>query len=207
MPSCEKWAYPRFFCSAERRWRMTTTDLADAARRAARAGGRSARFRARGGRAVGGGRRTRSSASSSTARAASIIDAIGSANRWVSELLDEADPITRRTCSRSPRRASTVRCVKRADFDRFAGETVTHEDDAGRETRHLHRRSSSASKATTSIVDVDGERVCVPYDDIQKARLKGVVDFGNERGQLRARISTLMQALRLLAQRRTSTSF
>ena len=42
----------------------------------------------------------------------------------------------------------------------------------------------SASRATTSSLDVDGERVRVPYETIQKARLKGVVDFGKERGQL-----------------------
>jgi ribosome maturation factor RimP len=34
------------------------------------------------------------------------------------------------------------------------------------------------------VVEVDGDRVSVPYETIQKARLKGVVDFGNERGQL-----------------------
>ena len=32
------------------------------------------------------------------------------------------------------------------------------------------------------VLDVDGERVSIPFETIQKARLKGVVDFGKERG-------------------------
>ena len=87
---------------------MTNDRSRCTAHRAARAGGCGARFRARGGRAL-------------RAAAAPVIrvlldreggidlDAIGSASEWVSELLDERTRSARRTCSRSPRRASTAR--------------------------------------------------------------------------------------------------
>ena len=32
------------------------------------------------------------------------------------------------------------------------------------------------------VLEVEGERVKIPFETVQKARLKGVVDFGRERG-------------------------
>ena len=48
------------------------------------------------------------------------------------------------------------------------------------------------------VLDVDGERVTIPYETIQKARLKGVVDFGKGRGAV-CMSSELMDALKALA--------
>jgi ribosome maturation factor RimP len=111
------------------------------------------------------------------------LDAIGSASRWVSELLDEADPISSPYVLEVSSPGIDRPLVKRGDFARFAGETVRMK--VMREEKRASVNGILVGiEGDDVIVDVDGERVCVPYETIQKARLKGVVDFGNERGQL-----------------------
>ena len=111
------------------------------------------------------------------------LDAIGSASRWVSELLDAADPISAPYVLEVSSPGIDRPLVKPADFARFAGETVNMKVLSGQ------KRSSVSGvlvgiEGDDVIVEVDGDRVCVPYETIQKARLKGVVDFGKGRGQL-----------------------
>ena len=111
------------------------------------------------------------------------LDVIGSASRWVSDLLEAADPINGPYVLEVSSPGIDRPLTKRGDYARFAGETV-------RMTVLRGEKRASVNGVLVGIegddvtVDVDGERVCVPYETIQKARLRGVVDFGNERGQL-----------------------
>jgi ribosome maturation factor RimP len=111
------------------------------------------------------------------------LDAIGSASRWVSDLLDEADPISGHYVLEVSSPGIDRPLVKRSDFERFAGETVRMKVLRG-EKRASVNGVLVGIEGDDVIVDADGERARIPYETIQKARLKGVVDFGNERGQL-----------------------
>jgi ribosome maturation factor RimP len=111
------------------------------------------------------------------------LDVIGSASGWVSDLLDEFDPMNAPYVLEVSSPGIDRPLVKRADFDRFAGETVRMKVLKG-EKRASVNGVLVGTEGSDVVVEVDGERVCVPYETIQKARLKGVVDFGNGRGQL-----------------------
>jgi ribosome maturation factor RimP len=111
------------------------------------------------------------------------LDAVCTANPWVSEALDEMDlfdgPYTLEVSSPGVDRPLR----KRADFDRFAGET------ANVKIKPTGQRGRSAWTGTLVglidddvVLDVDGERVAIPFDSVLKARLKGVVSFNRERG-------------------------
>jgi len=111
------------------------------------------------------------------------LDAIGSASRWVSDLFDEADPISAPYVLEVSSPGIDRPLLKRSDFARFAGETVSMKVLRG-DKRAGVKGALVGLEGDDVIVEVDGERVCVPYETIQKARLKGVVDFGQGRGQL-----------------------
>jgi len=111
------------------------------------------------------------------------IDAISSASHWVSDVLDETDPISAPYVLEVSSPGIDRPLVKRVDFQRFAGETVTMKVLVG-EKKTSRKGVLLGIEGDDVILDTDGERVHVPYETIQKARLKGVVDFGKERGQL-----------------------
>ena len=110
------------------------------------------------------------------------LDAICAANRWVSDAIDEADPVKSPYTLEVSSPGVDRPLRKREDFDRFAGETVTVKAKAhGSGVRH-GRASSSARKATrsSSTSTESGSRAA---RDIVKARLKGVVSFDRERSE------------------------
>jgi len=110
------------------------------------------------------------------------LDAICSANRWVGEAIDEADPISGPYTLEvsSPGVDRPLRTPEH--FERFAGETVTiksrpHEGHRGGWTGTL-----KGMEGTDVILEVDGETVRIPFESVHKARLKGVVSFNREGG-------------------------
>ncbi|MEI7814149.1 MAG: ribosome maturation factor RimP [Coriobacteriia bacterium] len=111
------------------------------------------------------------------------LDAIGSASRWVSDLLDEADPIGVPYVLEVSSPGVDRPLIKRADFVRFAGQSVNIKVLRG-DKRASVKGVLIGMEGDEVIVEIDGDRVCVPFETIQKARLKGVVDFGQGRGQL-----------------------
>jgi ribosome maturation factor RimP len=110
------------------------------------------------------------------------LDAIANANGWVSEVIDSEDPFGHPYTLEVSSPGIDRPLTKREDFTRFAGDTV-----------HLKVHSADKRASWTGelvgiegddvVLTVDGQRVAIPYETIQKARLKGVVDFGKGREQ------------------------
>ena len=108
------------------------------------------------------------------------LDAVASANAWVSEILDETDPIHGPYTLEVSSPGVDRPLVKRTDFERFAGETVNLKTHAA-DKRKSWTGVLVGMEGDDVVLDVDGERVAVAYETITKARLKGVVDFGQGR--------------------------
>jgi ribosome maturation factor RimP len=109
------------------------------------------------------------------------LDAVAEANAWISEILDEQDPTNGPYTLEVSSPGVDRPLVKRADFDRFAGESVNVKTVAG-EKRRSWQGVLIGMEGDDVVLEVEGERVKIAYETVQKARLKGVVDFGRERG-------------------------
>jgi ribosome maturation factor RimP len=110
------------------------------------------------------------------------IDAICEANSWVSDVIDEVDPIAGPFVLEVSSPGVDRPLRTREHFERFAGEMVNVKT-----TKHGPERSSFSGvlvglDADDVIIDVEGEQVRIPFETVHKARLKGVVDFNPERG-------------------------
>jgi ribosome maturation factor RimP len=104
------------------------------------------------------------------------LDDITEANRWVSSALDAEDPISGPYTLEVSSPGVDRPLAKLADFERFAGQTVT--------VRALQRNGRGSwtgrivgTEGTQVLLEVDGDAVRIPFEDITKARLKGAVDF------------------------------
>lgn len=108
------------------------------------------------------------------------LDAICSANTWVSDAMDEADlissPYTLEVSS--PGVDRPLRTPEH--FERFSGETVTIKVKPAPGTRSHWTGTLVGLEGDDVVIDVDGEQVRVPFQSVQKARLKGRIDFNRE---------------------------
>lgn len=109
------------------------------------------------------------------------LEAVAVASRWISDLFDAESPVngpfTLEVSSPGVDRPLT----KPSDFARFAGETANLRVLVDGKRRSLTGVLVDV-QANDVVIEVDGERMRIPIETIQKARLKGVVDFGKERG-------------------------
>lgn len=105
------------------------------------------------------------------------LEALTGANRWISETLDAEEsmrgPYTLEVSSPGVDRPLR----KMSDFERFLGETA-HVKTRAAKGRSAWTGTIVAAKHGEVTLDVDGEEVRIPFEEITKARLKGVVDFG-----------------------------
>lgn len=108
------------------------------------------------------------------------LEAITSASRWLGEFFDENDPISGPYSLEVSSPGVDRPLRKRSDYERFAGQTVTIKAKA-EGSRGTWTGVLLGIEGDEVIVGTDGQHVRIKLDDIQKARLKGVVDF-NERG-------------------------
>lgn len=109
------------------------------------------------------------------------LQAITTANAWVSAVLDEADPIAGPYTLEVSSPGIDRPLVKLADFERFAGETITVKARPAAGSRTSWTGTLAGLSGNDVLLNVDGEEVRVPFGDIEKARIKGVVDFGSKR--------------------------
>ena len=109
------------------------------------------------------------------------LDEVAVAAKWIGTLFDESDPIqgTYTLEVSSPGIDRPLR--KLEDFSRFAGEQVTVKTCAD-EGRASWSGTLGGVRGDRVCIIVDGDEVEIEYSDIVKARIKGRVDFGNERG-------------------------
>ena len=109
------------------------------------------------------------------------LDAVCSANQWVTTLLDQTDPFNGPYTLEVSSPGIDRPLRKLADYVRFTG------SDVSMKTRPIAGVSRHTGRITgvedeTIVLDSDGTSVHVPYADVLSARLKGEVDFGQGKG-------------------------
>ncbi len=99
------------------------------------------------------------------------LDEVTEETEWISSALDELDPIPSSFTLEvsSPGMARPLR--KRRDFERFAGETVQLSLVPG-EGRRRYTGKLLGIEGEAVALEVDGERVELPYDEIRKCTIK-----------------------------------
>ena len=99
------------------------------------------------------------------------LDEVTEETEWISTALDELDPIPSSFTLEvsSPGMARPLR--KERDFERFAGETVQLSLVPG-EGRRRYTGTLLGIEDGTVALEVDGEHVELPFDDIRKCTIK-----------------------------------
>ena len=99
------------------------------------------------------------------------LDEVTEETEWISAALDELDPIPSSFTLEvsSPGMARPLR--KQRDFERFAGEAVQLSLTPG-EGRRRYTGTLLGIEGGTIALEVDGERVELPYDDVRKCTIK-----------------------------------
>jgi ribosome maturation factor RimP len=110
------------------------------------------------------------------------LDAICEANGWVSEAIDALDPVSGPYTLEVSSPGVDRPLRKREDFSRFAGETATVKAKPAGQGRTAWTGTLVGLEGDDVVLEVEGEAVRIPFDSVQKARLKGVVSFNRERG-------------------------
>jgi ribosome maturation factor RimP len=110
------------------------------------------------------------------------IDAVAAANEWVAAVVDAVEPYSHPYTLEVSSPGIDRPLTKRDDFVRFQGETATIKT-AGTDGRRTWTGTLAGVQDDQLILSADGSEVHIRFDTIQKARLKGTVDFGKGRGQ------------------------
>lgn len=110
------------------------------------------------------------------------LDAICLASSWVSEAIEADDPVSGSYTLEVSSPGVDRPLRKRSDFERFAGETVTIKAKPSGGARAAWTGTLVGMDGDDVVLDVEGERVKIAFENVQKARIKGVVSFNKERG-------------------------
>jgi ribosome maturation factor RimP len=110
------------------------------------------------------------------------IDDISEANSWISEALDEIDPVSGPYTLEVSSPGIDRPLRTRAHFERYTGELVTVKTNVPGPARSAWTGTLVGLEGDEVVLDVEGEPVRLPFSSVHKARLKGVVSFNQERG-------------------------
>lgn len=110
------------------------------------------------------------------------LEAICEANRWVSEVLEQADPVSSPYTLEVSSPGVDRPLRKRSDFERFAGQEATVKIKPQHGARSAWTGVLRGLDGDDVVIEADGETSRIDFDSIVKARLKGVVSFSREGG-------------------------
>lgn len=99
------------------------------------------------------------------------LDEVTEETGWISDALDELDPIPSSFTLEVSSPGIDRPLRKERDFERFAGQTVVVSLVPG-EGRRRYTGTLLGIEAGTVALEVDGERVELPFDDIRKCTIK-----------------------------------
>lgn len=108
--------------------------------------------------------------------AAITLDEVSAQTKWISEILDELDPISSSYTLEvsSPGLARPLR--RPQDFERFTGEECEIKTTATQGRRSFTGTIAGCTDEAVTI-EADGERIAIPFDEIKKSTLKPAYDF------------------------------
>jgi len=110
------------------------------------------------------------------------LDAICSANQWVTEVIDASDPMSGPYTLEVSSPGIDRPLRTREHFARFAGETVTVKTKPHTGARSAWTGILRGIEGDDVVLELEDEVVRVPFESVQKARLKGVISFNREGG-------------------------
>lgn len=105
------------------------------------------------------------------------FDELSSAQAWINDIMDELDPFPGAYTLEVSSPGIDRPLRTREHFERFAGENVSVKTAGKIEGRSTFAGELCGMDGDDVLIDVDGQRVRVPYGAIKRAHVKGTVDF------------------------------
>ena len=108
------------------------------------------------------------------------FDELSSAQSWINDILDEVDPFPGAYTLEvsSPGIDRPLRTAEH--FARFIGGTAVVKTAHAIDGRSAWTGTIAAVEGGNVTIDADGTVATIPVDDIKRAHLKGVIDFGSQ---------------------------
>ncbi len=108
------------------------------------------------------------------------FDELSSAQAWINDIMDALDPFPGAYMLEvsSPGIDRPLRTLEH--FERFAGEAAVIKTISPFEGRSSFAGTLAGTEGETVLIDVDGAQVRIPYANIKRAHVKGVIDFNSK---------------------------
>ncbi len=107
------------------------------------------------------------------------FDELTSAQTWIDEIIDEIDPFPGAYTLEisSPGIDRPLRTLEH--FARFVGETAVVKTTQLQDGRGSWTGTIVSAENDTVVLDVEGDKTVIPFENIKRANLKGRIDFGS----------------------------
>ena len=103
------------------------------------------------------------------------FDQLAKSQAWINEILDAIDPYTLEVSS--PGIDRPLRTPEH--FARFAGQVAVVKMGHPLDGRSNFTGKIVSADDTCVVMEIDGEQISLPMDDMKRAHLKGIVDFSS----------------------------
>ncbi|WP_165246785.1 ribosome maturation factor RimP [Adlercreutzia sp. ZJ141] len=107
------------------------------------------------------------------------FDVLSSAQAWINDIMDELDPFPGAYTLEVSSPGIDRPLRTREHFERFAGENVSVKTAGKIEGRSTFSGKLCGIDGDDVLVDVDGQRMRVPFNAIKRARIKGTINFNS----------------------------